>query len=282
MTVGAGHAVAETPLHSSVHVPFSTQMTRIARWHARTLAASIAMLTAVTALPVQAQAPTVVIRGALVMDGVRNPIRHGTVRLMSPQRMLNDAQTDSVGRFTMTTLRPTSRVTLSVRALGYRSLTLELPGIATSDTIDVGSVSMGLFSGYPTPAVLYPRLTSAGFGLSNGALGVEHASFNSRPIGLGVGIGVAGVGGRVYRDKRIPGTRFVEIRTAAEFVYAPWRWGPFTASGGVGATLGVHRDGPQAFEVAAGYAWLRDGTWWGRRALPTVRVTLSRPGWSPY
>lgn len=131
------------------------------------------------------------------------------------------------------------------------------------------------------PPFLNMRAWSVGTGLSAGLLGAEVARRVSPRWGIALGAGAAGVGGRLFvAPLEGPG----RIHTwapyaAAEFAYAPWRWRRLDGAGAAGYSVGAQRwggDGGWFFDVGAGAAYVREGAWFGRRTLPTVRVAIGR------
>ena len=130
-----------------------------------------------------------------------------------------------------------------------------------------------------TPPMMDMRAISVGTGLAAGLAGVEITRRLGLRTGIGFGFGAGGVGGRAFVT---PFEAVGRVHTwvpyaAAEAMYAPWRWGSLDAPGGIGATVGLQRwgaDGDWFGDVGIGVAQTRDGTWFGRRTLPVVRLAF--------
>jgi hypothetical protein len=132
-----------------------------------------------------------------------------------------------------------------------------------------------------TPALLDMRAWSVGTGLAAGAGGVELLRRRDLRHGVGLGVGVGGLGARVFAT---PFEAVGRVHTwvpyaSFEALYAPWRWGDLDAPGGIGYAVGLQHWGEDRDwfgDVGIGAAHTRAGAWFGRRTLPVLRVALGR------
>ena len=132
-----------------------------------------------------------------------------------------------------------------------------------------------------TPAFLDMRAWSVGTGISHGLLGVEIIRRLDIRSAIAVGAGVGGVGARavVTPFERVGNIHEMLPYLSIEAMYAPWRIGSLDAPGAIGATVGLQwwgGEGSPFRDVGVGVMTTRDGTLFGKRVVPAVRLAFGR------
>ncbi|MFN8574759.1 MAG: hypothetical protein U0132_22080 [Gemmatimonadaceae bacterium] len=135
-----------------------------------------------------------------------------------------------------------------------------------------------------SPPILNTKAFSVGVGYTVGALGLEWVQRHGLHAASALGVGAAGIGGRVIWHPwlMLSSPRQWTPYVSPGFVLVPWKVVNFSGAGMVGGEVGLQRwgaDGGWFADVGVGAATVVRGTWRGDRVVPTVRVMVGRASW---